>query len=183
MPLVHGMTHDGESKPIKIDDWGWSQVTMTYVHHKVHDGESFQVWYWADDVADGSSVEILLRVNSEPAHAVFAGAAGGDATAHLIENPTVTAAGTALTAYNLNRTSSNTASTLAYHTPTVAAGTELVAQFMPGGAGPQASGGQAQSGSEWVLKPDEDYVCRITNISGQAQPLSIIVEWYEQASH
>ena len=183
MALIHGMTHDGELKPLKIDDWGWSQVSMSYVHHKIHDGESFQVWYWEEDIADDGVIEILLRTSSDPAHAIYDVGAGGDAVASLIENPTVNAAGTALTEYNLNRTSTATANTTTFHTPTVAAGTELVAQYLAGGAGPQAGGGQAQSDSEWVLKPNEDYVVRVTNISGQAQTLGLLVEWYEQARH
>ena len=183
MALIHGMTHDGEAKVMLMDDWAWQLVTIPHTHHVVHDGRSFQVWYWEEDIADDGVIEILLRTSSDPAHAIYDVGAGGDAVASLIENPTVNAAGTALTEYNLNRTSTATANTTTFHTPTVAAGTELVAQYLPGGAGPQAGGGQVQSDSEWVLKPNEDYVFRVTNISGQAQTLGIIVEWYEESRH
>jgi hypothetical protein len=183
MPLVQGLTHGGEVKPLVMDDWSWHLVEIGHTHHMVHDGEAYQIWYWANDVADGSSIEILIRTGGDAVHMIYDAVAGGDATAHLIENPTVNAVGTALTEYNLNRTSTNTPSTVTYHTPTVAAGTELVAQLLPGGQGPKAGGGQVAADSEWVLKPNEDYVFRVTNISGNAQPLGLVVEWYEQASH
>ena len=182
MALVHGRAN-GEARELQLDDWSWKLTIIDATHVEIHEGNTYVVSYYDDDVADDGTVEILLRVGDEPAHATFGGQAGGDAVAYLIENPTVNAAGTALTEFNKNRISANTATLTAFHTPTVVGGTALLTLFMPGGSGPQAGGTQASSGGEWILKPNEDYVARITNISGQAQEISIDIEWYEEASH
>ena len=183
MAIVHGRGPSGEAKPLCVDEWTWQLITIGYIHHEIHEGDTYQVSYFADDVADSSKIIILLRVGDVPAHMTYEADAGADATIELLENPTVNDAGTAMTEYNQNRTSANTATVTAFHTPTLVGGTQLVIQLAPGGRGPQAGGGSARADSEWILDSNEDYAIQITNISGQAQPMSVLVEWYEEKSH
>ena len=65
--------------------------------------------------------------------------------------------------------------------PTVNAdGVRIDHQFIPGGTGGQTIGGSGGERNEWIFAPSTIYVFRLTNRSGNVQPASLAIEWYEE---
>ena len=164
-----------------IDEIANAVVLIGYPHHKVHDGDMFQVSYYDNAVADDANVTFLVRVGAKPAHMTFAGSVGGDAEALMYENPAISNIGTSLAEWCMNRVANKIPETTVFHTPTATNdGAEMHASFVPGGAHPtQAPGGSARAGTEWILAPDTDYLIRIINRAGSEQEISLVVQWYE----
>lgn len=157
-------------------------VMQDEIHANIHRGVMFSGSYFDLAIADDASIEILFQVDaSQSAHLRFGGASGGDAELEIFEGTTFSAAGTAVPTNNRNRLSGNTASTVITHTPTLTGdGTSLMAMYVPGGTGFLfTQGGQSRSFEEWILVPGQDYLMRITNRSGVAQPLSALLDFYE----
>ena len=157
------------------------QKRILYPHSEIHAGATFQVSYKSPNaaaIADDGTIEILIRTAAthEP-HLTFVLAAGGDAELVLLEDPGVTAAGTGLTEWNMYRPHARTATVTAFHTPTLVGGTVFHNSFLPGGSGGNAPGGVARSGSEWIFAPSQDYAIRGINRAGNAQPMSLVVQW------
>jgi hypothetical protein len=103
---------------------------------------------------------------------------------YVYENPTYTG-GTARTVYNLSRSSSNTPDLVVSEDPTVTAnGTQIEYQYLAGsGGGPVGQGASGISTddlpTEWILKPNEDYLIRLYNNSGGAIDADLRMFWYE----
>ena len=181
-PATAVIIHDADGHQANVDNDVHALVAIAVPHHEVHEGETFYVSRYAEDVADDASIIILLQVGAtKEAHCTWAAACGGDAEIQVTENPTVNAAGTAMTEFNMNRHSTETATVVATHTPTVAGGTLMPNYMVPGGSGGNAVGGTTRQNTEWVLDINSDYVIGIFNRSGQARNMSLAVQWYEEA--
>lgn len=164
------------------DDTVGALITIDTVHHEVHEGEMFTVEHSAS-VTNTNSLDILFTIGNKTAHTGISVSAGGQITGYLYEAPTASG-GTALTIYNMNRTSSNVSEAIATHTPTVSA-TGSVAlingRVLPGGATNQTRvGGSARTGAEWILKSNTKYLLRITNTSGGTIVINPVIEFYEE---
>ena len=48
-----------------------------------------------------------------------------------------------------------------------------------GGTGPRSTGGEQSDRIESLIAPNTDVLIVFTNVSGSAQDLSVILEWYE----
>lgn len=181
-------TADDVLRGIEFDSTTGALVTLETIHHEVHEGEMFHVGHTNSNVSNGANVDMLLVTGAKEAHAVWEVFAGGQVTVTLYEAPTVTAGneGTALTAYNMKRASTNTPTAAAYHTPTVGATgsvTLVNARILPGGTSPTTRvGGGIRAGSEWILKPSTKYLMRVNNSSGGAIAVNVVMEWYEETA-
>jgi len=160
---------------------------IRFVHHEVHEGNTFQASYKSPDaapIADNAAVDFLLIAGdvAEP-HFVFSVACGGDCEVEFYEGTTVTNNGAALQAFNMHRhlAADKIATMRVFQGPTVnVIGLRLQDVLLPGGTGPaQSPGGTARPNTEWVLHPGVTYLLRVTNRAGAAQPVSILVQWYE----
>lgn len=156
------------------------------VHANVHAGMFYFGGHYNNAVAAGANLDILIVTGANyELHFVPVVVSGGDAEFRLYEGVTVSANGTAIPPYNAKRSSSNTTDSNHYHTPTVTAvGTQLIpTNFIPGGSGVFGSGGSGggpvRSGTEIDLKVSTNYLLRVTNISGGAQPVEIGYGYYE----
>lgn len=159
-------------------------IAMSEVHARIHQGVFFGAQYSAASVADGSSINVLITTtaNGGAVHMRVSSAAGGNATLYVFEDPTVSVAGTAVSAYNRNRTSALTPTTVITHTPTnTPDGTQIAGGFLPGGRGGNAAGNISSMFEEIIMKANEQYLIRLTNNAGTAQPLSVVLDWYEPA--
>jgi hypothetical protein len=172
----------------EIDEVTGALVVINVPHHEVHESEMFMASRKSPDgapIADDANLDILFRVGAAVnAHTVMAIAAGGDAELSLYENPTVTLDGTPLARVNMDRSRVRIATSLAFHTPTIGAvGTLLFNFFSPGGTGGNSAGGTgiiARPGTEWILRAGVDYLLRSINRAGNAQPMSDLIQWYEE---
>lgn len=169
-----------------LDGISGAFVTISAVHAEVHEGATYQASYKSPDgaeIADNGVIEMLLQVGAKYAHTVFSISCGGDSEVALYEGTTFSNAGTALSENNMKRPSGAIASLAATYTPTITLpGTLLLNDFIPGGTGPRAAGGTARRDSEWILKPNTNYLIRGINRSGNAQPMSIVAQWYEKTN-
>lgn len=166
-----------------IEDLSRALVVIQTEHAHLHNGEMYEASILLSEagaIADNANADMLIQLTT-PAHTIIGAACGGDAEVFVYENPTFSAAGTALTAYNKNRISSNTSSAVVTHTPTITVvGTKLFERFMPGGKAAVAQGiSDGSYGHERILKGGNDYLIRVTNRAGTAQAISINLEFYE----
>ena len=179
---VFGQEENGQRQgPATVDRVSKNLVFIDIIHHHIHDGDMFQADRLEEGVANDGTVEMLIKVPAGGvAHASFTAQAGGDARLQLFEGPTITADGTPVTPVNRNRTSTKVSAVSVFHTPTTsAAGTPLPDKLIAGGSGGNSAGGQTEPFAEWNLKADEDYLFRITNISGVAQNIGLEVDFYD----
>ena len=153
-----------------------AQLTIDVAHYEVHEGDYFSVFKYAEGVADDGTQEILLVTTDKKCHIFVEAGSTGLAVLTITEGVTVTAAGTGLTENNMNRFSSNTATAVATHTPTLADGTVIHTHLIP--AGKQA-GSSVRNGAEWIFKANANYGIKIKNLAGNAQAMGLVVEWYE----
>lgn len=166
----------------KVDTNSGHLIAMSEIHARIHEGTMFSVDQVDTALADTASLTYLISTSaSQSAHLRVLAALGGDARLQFFENPTVTMAGSAVTPINRNRFSSNVAASTVTTGPTVSSdGTELLDIILPGGSGFFLSPGSSGNAfEEYILKLDEDYLARVTNISGSAQPASLQLDFYE----
>ncbi len=172
-----------------LDEVTQKPILIDFVHHEVHDGNTFQASQKTADaspIADDASYDMLIIVGNEAeAHLVFGAASGGTAEVILYKDTTVSDNGAQVAVQNMRQSlhgiKLNT--TRAFTTPTITlVGTQMNIQLLPGGSGPGqgTSGGTVREGTEWVLNPNTNYLIRVTNRSGAAQPISIMAQWYEK---
>lgn len=169
-----------------VDDAVHALKIIDVVHHEVHEGEMFSADHVATTVADAASVDVLFQAGAgKDSHFVFDVSAGGAVRVYLYEGPTISAVGTALTPYNLNRRSARQPGSQVSHTPTVGAvGTTVLigGRYLAGGASAQTRiGGGLRPGLERILAPGRTYLLRVTNVSGSAITISVAAEWYEES--
>jgi len=171
---------------LSVDSVGLALTVIDYVHHEIHKGNHFSASYKTPDaspIGDNNSLQFLIRVPADvQGHTSWNAAGGGDMEVCLYENPTLTDDGTLIASVNMNRNkTSHKAQVDVYHTPTIAdPGVQLYNDFEPGGTGPRAGGGTVRANEEWVLGPGRDYILCLTNRAGSDQPMSIVVQWYEE---
>lgn len=170
-------------EPALTDEITGAAVTIPVVHHEVHEGETFTASIFSLANASGVDISMLLRTGSTRyGHLTFTTTGGGNAQVRLLENPTVSADGNALTERNMKRYSTETPEIAAYGNPTYVEQAVLTSFLLPGGRGGNAQGGVVRQNTEWILSPNSDYVIELTNIAGVNQPLSIVAQWYEEST-
>ena len=154
------------------------------VHENTHEGLVFVVSHIFVDITDEDDVDYLIQVGDSSQHSAFAADGGGNARFIIYENPTFTASGTGLQAFNLNRKSDNKSKGTFSHSPTVTdPGTAIFSVSLPGGNKHAAVGGEggglARAGQEIILGPNTNYLVRLTNLAGSTQSLSFDHTFYE----
>lgn len=157
-------------------------TTIDFTHEKLHEGDFFSGGYYNSNIANDSSLDILIQNTTSGTHAVFLAALGGDATFKLFESPVFSNAGTSVTMSNHNRNSIKTFVGTVTHTPTISnVGTQMNGTtYMPGGTGGHAIGNTINGFSnEFILKANINYLIRLTNVSGQESKGDIRVSCYQ----
>lgn len=164
------------------DGVGWQIgfVGIDIAHHWIHNGHAFFASNLWATVADDASTELLIQV-AIGMHTLYEIAAGGDFDVEVFENPTFSAAGSAVGIFNRNRFSSKESGNIITHTPTITDdGTSMGVKLLPGGAGGNAGGGQDGGfDREIILKAGNDYLIRSTNRSGLVKRASTSLDWYQ----
>jgi hypothetical protein len=94
--------------------------SIDYAHQKIHEGRFFSGGYYNSSLSAGSSQDILVQVGSSSNfHAIMAVSISGEATVFIYEGTTFSAAGSAVTMTNHNRTSAKVFSGTVTYSPTV----------------------------------------------------------------
>lgn len=159
-------------------------VVVSDMTDNIHSGVAFDVSGYTASLANGSSLIFLGKTGAKQVH--FHGfnivTSAGLATIEFFEGTTVSANGTAVSTPNKNRNSTTTATMQVYSGSTVTSNGTLLASrhILSVGGGAHIEGGEANVSSEWLLKPNTNYMFKITNSSGSAIALSASFYFYEK---
>ena len=163
-----------------IMDAAGSLVNMNTLHHKTHRGLFFYYNTYDLALAASGNLDMLLITGDKQAHIrVKSVLLEGDGLFTLYQGTTVSNNGTALTATNANLNSSNTPEVLAYAGPTVTGvGTLLGGDFVK--VGNNSVLGNFDIDSDLlILRPNTNYLLRLTNRGSGATEALITLGFYE----
>lgn len=162
-----------------IDPVTWAACSIDYNHKEIHNGDHYFLADVLTGVASGANTDFRLVTpnTTKWAHMLFTITASAGATITIYEAATLSG-GTAATARNNNRNSSNTSGLTITSGPTVTAtGTKLGA-FVAGGI---REAGMISRDFEIILKQNTTYLFRITSL-GNSNTISYAAEWYEHTN-
>lgn len=162
--------------------------TIDYAHHEIHDGSSFIYNDYDEDVDTASPKRYRITTPNTAAwaHLVMEVTANAAGTLIFYEDPSINAAGSAGTVYNLNRNSSTANTTLVKYDTTTQApnndGTVLWQDYIGTTGKPNSSfGGSATTRVEFILKQNEDYILKFTPDADNTK-LWVRFIWYEHTN-
>ena len=177
--LIRSDAPDG----VQTDEITGALVTLSVVHHEVHEGEFFSVAYKAADgapLADNGTIILAMRSATRYLHMQAFAACGGDAEVEFFTGSTIDADGTLMTPSN-HKLSGGASTVTVRRDPTIGAAGTLRDNFlMPGGTGGNSIGGDGGQRDEWDISLNTWVFVRLTNRAGNAQPASVKVTWYEE---
>ena len=159
-----------------------SLITIELPHHEVHEGDYFTVTDGATINAGAINRKVWRFTtpdNATRAHFVVTFTTNLAGVLYFYENPTVNAAGAALTVHNNERNSLNVAEVTAKKDTTLTVDGVVLTQLVIGTNAPATRiGGVARISTEWILKQNEDYAL-IFVADGNTTIISMVAEWYE----
>ena len=175
---------DNTGRELCIDSVACGLKIIDTEHAEVHEGEHYCVSHYDSDTdTDGTViVHCITPDTAARIHVIFSVEVSSHALFEIYENPTTSNNGTALTAYNSDRNSANTTTSLWFHTPTVSnAGTLLLTRVLgSSGANPTGARGSALSrGDEFILKQNEQYLFRVTALVDNVK-CALDMQFYEE---
>lgn len=154
-------------------------VVMDFEHHQCHEGESFGVQYYSATVANiefALTVPVYINTINSPHLVVTLIAYGGAVQIDLYEGATFTG-GTAMTAFNRNRNSTNIPGLTIKESVTITgAGTLLPHTFIAAAA--EKQGDTSRVSDEIVLKSNTIYRVKLEEITAATRAV-LHFKWYE----
>jgi len=169
----------------QLDSVEGSLIQIDNVHHAIHDGEHFQACVFDGDVDIGSPkyIRITTPDTTVEQHIIIDVSADGGFLFELYENPTINAAGSAVSIHNNNRRSTNTSTSNVYEDTTTQAPNNDGTRLCGGYSGGEKKKATAEAGSrtEWILKRNEDYIVKITSDADNTR-IMVNLAWYEVSS-
>jgi hypothetical protein len=154
-------------------------LTITHEHLEIHEGHAY---YCNDHEATGTGTKywrFTAPNTTTRIHLMIYVEMDAAGTVALYENPTINAAGTALTVYNKDRNSINAATLTVFKDTTMTSDGTLLGTHLIGSSSPAAKfGGSARSNFEWILDQGEDYSIKCVAAAGTPHS-TITLEWYE----
>lgn len=165
------------------DIFGDTSISSSGLNHKkLNSGKLIIGGHRFEAIADGTNADVYfsrtLPSGISAIHFSVGVAASGYCRTNFYRNPTVSADGIAIAAYNKYRKTgaSDIAQSGVFHSPTVTnAGTLMVPGIIPAGRGIVAIGGVGDM-TEWITNGDESLLLRITNLSGSASDVVVTLE-------
>lgn len=180
--VITGQTN-GTYRNVRLDEVTGYLTFIDVFHHHTHAGEAF-ISGDLIDLGNGAIRDILIVTPNTTywAHMFITITTESETDLKVYEGTTASNNGTAITAFNKDRNSTSVATTLIFHTPTVAPGSEgVMLPPMHWGSGKGVGGGE-RSSEEWVLKQNTKYLLRITNATTSANQTNTILRWYEHTN-
>jgi len=175
-----GKVTEFDTKTTSDDTYGYL-ITIPIEHHKIHEGDHYVV-HEAATVASGTPKKWFISVPATGQfHLTFECASSKNGTIELSEGPTVSAEGTALTAYNSDRNSSNTSNLVIKKDPTSSAQGNVIDGHVMGtdATNPAGTdGGSVSREQEWLLKNSTTYLITYTSLTN-ANRVSLNLRYYE----
>lgn len=160
-------------------------ITVDHPHHEIHEGDHFFVNNYDSDVDTATPKYYRLTTpdTTKWGHLVLSYSSTGAGLWEFFENPTLNAVGTALTAFNNNRNSSNTAGITAFQDTTTTSDGTLLWTDKTGADGIGGTKSASTSGREMelILKQNEDYILKFTPDANDAKVV-VQLSWYEHTN-
>ena len=173
---------DEDGDPISIDDNTRSLTTIEFEHHQIHVGNTFTILEVTD--LGNMAVRDILVVSPDTtkwAHVVWEIEHELETLIQFYRDTTYTDNGTPIIAFNRNGNSSNTATTLVYHTPTITNVGTLVGTIQQGNG--KKAGGSDRLANEFILKQNCAYLIRISNLTVNNDLIFMKLNWYELTNY
>jgi hypothetical protein len=175
---------DASGNAVYVDSYAKALGVISHDHLQIHRSVTYTISEQITVDDSGGATPVAYYLLTVPAstyphlRTISTSSDGGPYTVELFESPTTTANGTAKTAHNNDRNSSNTSGTTVYTGPTVSAdGTLLESVLAPSTRGSAGF----DSTEEWILKASTNYLIKITNNTSGAgtSEFAITFAWYE----
>jgi len=162
-----------------LDAPSYSLKIIDYSHYEIHAGTHFFVRECVSSESGGASRLYVIKTPNTKAWAHFSlkVSVKAEATVTLTEGITTAGDGTVLPAFNRNRNSPIMATTVITHTPTTPAGGTTIYSYTLGNG--ETIGGVGEDFTKLILKQNTKYALRILDISGAANRIDCLLNWYE----
>ena len=173
---------DEDGDPISIDENTRAIATIEWEHYQVHAGNTFTVLEVTD--LGNMAVRDILVVSPDTtkwAHVVWEIEHELETLIQFYRDTIYTDNGTPITAFNRDGNSSNTATTLVYHTPTITNVGTLVGTIQQGNG--KKAGGSDRLANEFILKQNCAYLIRISNLTVNNDLIFMKLNWYELTNY
>ena len=159
-------------------------MTIDIVHQRIHEGVSYVANYYQSAIPNNEFRRIRIKSDKKNAHLLIEFTTTAKFTFKSYSGTTYTANGTIADGTNLtvfNRViGQNNRDALVYHNPTVnVLGTLRGSQVIAGGTGGNAPGASGASRHETIIPAGQELLLVFQNTSGQANDLTVILDWYE----
>jgi hypothetical protein len=174
-----GILDSNAPKWLPLDDRSGARVCIEYPHHEIHEGNFFTVAY-SKTINSGSVTSIMITTSALSAGVVhfIAQVEASLAGTWIFAESTSASVGSALTAYNNNRLSSNTSGTVIVGSPTITTtGTTLETHVVGTDAPSTRTGGSSDSRGEWILAASTSYIVHFTS-SAASNATNLVLSFY-----
>lgn len=159
-------------------------MTIDIVHQRIHEGVSYVANYYQSAIPNNEFRRIRIKAGVKGVHLLIEFTTTAKFTFKSYSGTTYTvngigADGTNLTVFNriIGRDNRDA---LVYHNPTInALGTLRGSQVIAGGTGGNAPGASGASRHETIIPAGQDLLLVFQNTSGQANDLTVVLDWYE----
>jgi hypothetical protein len=165
----------------RVDFESGSAAVIQDVHSKLHDGRVFIASYKtpnASPLADDGTIDFLVVVGAIEIHPIFIAQGNNDLETVLYENTVVTNNGTSIPVIGMNRARSLSTTVTVFRDPTITNDGDLLFNDL------RAWGINNENfvDGSWVLRPNVNYLFRVINRAGVAQPVSTHIKWYSEGA-
>jgi len=146
-------------------------------------GDLYVASHIQDDIVDTGTAEWRVSTNSDlPLSNRFNLNSEGKILVEVFEGADLTGGDNNVFVENLNRSSNKTPGTNVLDSPTVnGTGVKIFEQvFGSTGAAQNTKSGGVSKGSKFILKPDTEYLVRVTNQSSTESDIGFLSEFFER---
>ena len=182
--LIRGLRiSDNTVHPLRLDKSTNTLQIIDRAHHEIHSGDSYSVDYKLDlPGREDADMLIVTPDSARWAHLLYEIEAEAEIDFGIYEGTVASNNGTSIPTFNRDRNSANASTTLLYHSPAIAAGSEgLRIRSRHEGSG-KLIGGSDRSAHEIILKRNTKYLIRITNETTSSNYIAIRLDWYEHVN-
>ena len=188
--LIAGTDRDNIVREVVVSEEG-NLINLEYIQDYVHQGRIWTVNMREKSNANNGIIWLRIRTGTKQLHLVINFTNGGDgyfdtwaASTNYATDGTAPD-GIKCSVFNrngvvrvplLSTVTFNPTFTVA-NTPN---GTQRGLRGIQGGTGGNSTGGAERGGIESVIRPNSDFLCAVTNVSGQTKMSTMDIEMYEE---
>lgn len=167
-------------RDVRVDKATDSLQTIEYEHHEIHAGSHY---YVAETLELGSGSVTTFAVQTpnttQWTHMVFNLTSAFDMTMKIFEDSSANmSSGSATTAFNSNRNSSNSTTLVIRQNPTITTTGTQIYIYRSGGSVVRNNAGSISRENELVLKQNTTYLFQITS-NAASNAIGYLADWYE----